>query len=301
MINDKYSALSGRDEDVKKLRRIAAKFINVVISGIEKVGKSFVARRTREAFVNAKSCDSKIVSVKAQGNKRDYEQIACVMSVKYKDIRDDLGNVQSFSECSKASIPVLERRILAGVKNSDKPYIIFIEELKKLPEAMRIFLSALLKTGKVSIVAEAKELKDSKTRSFYQGFDKFVVSPVSDSKMSSVYDEIVKDSSVKIDEKDYSEIKQKILSEVRGNVGRLKEIIDRSGRERSLKREDILEKFVNAFRNEYSVGFSVMFVVVFFMAYRFFLRGLGTVTDMVCGGVIFAFAILLYRLSSKFK
>ncbi len=301
MIIDRLLQITGRIKTVKELYRLVNKGINTIIEGAKTVGKTFVLERVFKAFCNSERVNRKLLYVRAHGTRRDYEQIMFVMSEKYGDIHDEDCKEQTFNEFRKGNQQQIERRIITGIKNSDLPYVIFIEEMKKLPDSMRIFIKELLKTGKVSIVAEPKDMSDSKTRQFYQGFDRFEVRPMNDEKMGILFDDLVKSHSVRIKPEDYEEIKSKLLIETAGNPGRMKAIIERCTKEKEVNKEDILEKYASSHRREYPIGMSIMLCVVFFMAYRYFMRGLGTVTDMVCGGIIFALGILLYRISNKFK
>ncbi|MCK5607985.1 hypothetical protein KAR91_39260 [Candidatus Pacearchaeota archaeon] len=301
MISDKLSIISGRQKDIAEITRLLNKNVNVLITGERYVGKTYVLWGVYENFANSPWREKRIIYLKGHGTRRDLEQIIFYMSRKYSDIHDPDCREQSFPEFRKGSQQQLERRILTGIKNSSGQYLLFIEEKKKLPDTMRIFLDELLKTGKVAVIAEPKEMSDSKTRQFYQGFDSYIVRRINDERMAALYDYFVSTYSVKIRQEDYREIRKKLLAEVAGNPGRLKEKFERGMKEREIKKDEILEKYPSSHRKEYPFGMSLMLLVVFAMGYRYYLRGLGTVSDMVAGGAIFSLALLFYKISSRFK
>lgn len=301
MIIDRLSRITGRIKDIKELFRLVNKGINTVVDGMCRVGKTFVLDRTFKAFCNSECRNKKYIYIKSLGTKRDYDQIIFVMSWKYNDIYDENCKDQIFTEFLKGNQQQIERRILIGIKNSDLPYVFFIEEKKKLPDTTRIFLEQLMKTGKVSIVAEPMKMSDLKTRQFYQGFDRQEVRPLNDDKMELLFDYLIEEYSVKIKPEDYQEIKSKLLAEVAGNPGRLEELIIRSLKEREVKKEDILSKYPSSYRNEYAINQCTMFLAALCIFYRYYSRGLGRVSDLILAGLIFAFGLLLFKISNKYK
>ena len=303
MITDKLTELSGIIKDIKEIYRLLNKNVNVLITARERlVGKTFVFKGVYHAFANAPLNKTKIIYLKANGAKIDLEEIIFLMSEKkYNDLYDPDLKEQSFNEFRKGNQQQLERRILTSLKSASNNYLIFIEERKKLTESIRLFLSELMKTGKVTIAAESNSLSDAKIREFYQGFDKYEIKKLDDRKMGLLFDYFVKEDVLKIKDEDYGEIKEKLLIQCAGNIGKLKEKLERGNKEKNIKKEDILEKFPSSFKKEIGIGGSLIILLIAGMAYRYFLRGLGSVTDKVAGGIIFAISLCIYRILTFFK
>lgn len=297
MISDERLQITGRNKAVQELVRLLNKGVNLLLDGTAGTGRSFVLRYCFEAFANADRQNCKPLYLKAYGTRRDFEEILFVMSSN-NDIHDGECREQIFSEFRKGSQQQLERRILTGLKNADKPYLLFLEEKKRLPETMRLFLKEVLKTGKAVIIGEPADMADAKTRDFYQSFDRYEIRPLNDERMKALFAYLVRESSVQIPDEDLAEIRQRILGEVAGNPGRLEEFIRRGEKEREFRR-DMVEKLPTSYRKELPIGWTLSLVVVGGMALRYFMRGSGQVTDAVMGGVVFAVSLLFYRMVSK--
>lgn len=301
MITDNLLLISGRIKEVKEIYRLLNKGVSVVIFGEPSVGKTEILRYVYEAFVNTPTGDKKFIYLKSSGTKPGLEQVLFVMSEKYKDIYDSDCKEQSFDEFRKGSQQQLERRILTGIKNASGRYILFIEEKKKPNENFRLFLQELLKTGKVTFLAETSSMNDKRIRGFYHLFDQLEIRRLNDQKMSALFDYLARAYQIRIKDEDYQEIKQKLIREFAGIPGRLVERLQRATKEREIKKEEIIEAYPNPYRKEYPFGMSLILLVVMGMAYRYFLRKTGNISDAVMGGCILAVSLLFYKAMKLFK
>jgi len=297
MISDIPLRNTGRDKDLHQLFRLANKGINVILEGSAGYGRTFILRYLFEAFANGSREQRKPVYLRAYGTRRDFEELLFIMS-ENGDIRDEDCREQTFAEFRKGSQQQLERRILLGLKNADRPYIIFLEEKKRLPETMRLFLREVLGTGKASIIAEPADMADAKARNFYQGFDRYEIRPLNDGHMAALFSYLVRESSIRIKEEDLEEIRRRILNEVAGNPGRLIEFIRRGGKERELRKE-MLERLPSSNRREVSVAWICYVFMGFGLISRYVSRGTGSVSGTITGGIICVISLLCFRLISR--
>lgn len=289
--------LVGRDRDVNAIFRLANKGVNVVVIGEHGVGKTSVLEAVNEKFANGKHPDRKLVSFKSYGTKRDLDETLFAASVRHGDVLVPGLKEQTYEKHKQGNAAELERKVLAAVRSSSEPYLLFLDSVERLEKSTFHFFQNILETGKASIVATVKKesLSNSTVDAFFKGFERYELRGLSDSKIGELFEYLAERNGIEISDEDKAEIKSKLPRIAFGKPLAVIQKLERALKEKKLDKDALLEEYPTTTTKYVYYGNASAILLVMALAYRYFLRVTGEPADIVLGGILLAISYGLFR------